>query len=80
MHFSCTTAAIDGGYGCGAIASITLPSTLSAIGEYAFEGQIKLININIPSSVSIIGGGFLSQCTDLQAITVDSGNTAFFIR
>lgn len=43
--------------------SITLPSTLVSIGEYAFTGNSGLTSIVIPENVASIGGGAFANCS-----------------
>ncbi len=61
----------------GTLRSVTLPSTLTTIGNYAFnESVIK--SIFIPKSVSEIGYGVFSRCNDLEVISVDPENAYFY--
>lgn len=55
-------------YGCIKLASITLPSTLKEIGDYAFYST-ALTSVNIPQSVSSIGKGSFSNCASLKSFT-----------
>ena len=62
--------------GCSSLTSITIPSSVTSIGEKAFDACTSLTSITIPSSVKTIGrlafrGGSLTQ------IKVDSGNPVY---
>ncbi|MBQ7634302.1 MAG: leucine-rich repeat domain-containing protein, partial [Bacteroidaceae bacterium] len=74
------------GYGafwnCTGLTSITIPSSVTGIGERAFEGCTGLTSITIPSSVTSIGDLAFDGCTGLTSITIPSsvtsiGNYAF---
>lgn len=55
-------------YGCTKLASITLPSTLKEIGDYAFYST-ALTSVNIPQSVTTLGKGSFSNCASLKSFT-----------
>ena len=54
------------------ITSITIPSSVTEIGEYAFGSCTSLTNITISSSVTTIGYGAFGSCTSLINITIPS--------
>lgn len=56
------------------LTSLSLPNSVSTIGDYAFEGCTSLSTLNIPSSLTSIGTYAFSGCNGLTAITVDDGN------
>lgn len=63
--------------------SITIPDSVTSIGNYAFCGCIGLTSVTIPDSVTRIGNYAFSGCTGLTSITIpDSvtsiGNGAFY--
>jgi len=68
--------------GCGDLASITIPDSITSIGSYAFSDCGALANITIPDNVTSIGSNSFSGCGALANITIpDSvtsiGNNAF---
>jgi TPR repeat protein len=59
------------------ILSITIPDTITTIGEYAFSSCKKLISITIPKSVTSIEKGAFSGCVALERIIVEDGNPIY---
>ena len=62
--------------------AFTVPSSVTSIGDSAFEGCRSLEQITIPSSVTSIGDSVFCCCESLQQITIPSsvtsiGNCAF---
>ncbi|MGP1421051.1 MAG: leucine-rich repeat domain-containing protein [Tannerella sp.] len=57
-------------YGCTALQSITLPTTLTAIKNNAFTDCTSLRSIRIPSAVTSIGELAFSSCKALQEVIV----------
>lgn len=57
--------------------SYELPSSLTAIGDYAFYG-CGYTSVNIPANVTSIGTNPFINCVNLESITVDSNNAAFY--
>jgi hypothetical protein len=49
-----------------------IPSSVTAIGDYAFYGSNNLTNIIIPSSVTSIGDHAFFMCSSLPSITIPS--------
>ena len=64
-------------YDCSGLTSITIPNSVTSIGEYAFSGCIAFTSITIPSSVTSIGNGAFSDCDGLRSMSVESGNTVY---
>ena len=67
-----TVVAINVGafFGCTRLTSISLPPTLSVIGDIAFNRCSGLTSIDIPSSVTSIGESAFAKCTGLTSITL----------
>ena len=68
---------------CSRLTTITLPNSVTSIGEWAFDGCTGLTSIEIPNSVTAIGSGAFYDCTGLTSITIPNsvtsiGNYAFY--
>ncbi len=63
--------------GCTALEEIVLPESLLVIGDSAFDGT-SLKEIRIPTDVKEIQKGVFTNCTQLEAINVDSKNDFYF--
>ncbi len=59
-----------------ALNSITLPTHLRQIGDYAFQNS-GLLEVSIPASVSYLGTGAFAACHSLANIFVDDANTSY---
>jgi hypothetical protein len=55
--------------------SIVLPTTLTSIGDYAFQSCNGLTSIIIPAGVTSIGNYVFNGCTGLTSITIPAGVT-----
>ena len=64
------TAFGDECFGFG-LTSITIPSSVTSLGDYCFWG-CSLTSITIPSSVTSLGEYCFSGCDDLTSITIPS--------
>ena len=58
--------------GSSAISSINIPTSVTAIDDYAFVGCNNLSEINIPSTVLEIGVGLFKECIALKKATIAS--------
>ena len=50
--------------------SITIPNSVTYIGDYAFSVCQGLISVAIPKSVTSIGDGTFSYCSGLKSVTI----------
>ena len=57
-------------YHCQSITSVTLPSTLTTIGDGAFSDCHGLSNVTIPDGVTSIGHSAFWNCCSLRSITI----------
>ena len=58
-------------YGCEGLAYITAADTaLTTVGEHAFSGCIRLLNMTLPSTVVYMGEGMLEGCGKLERLTI----------
>lgn len=55
---------------CSQLVAITIPDTITTIGEYAFKGCISLKSITVPNSVTAIGAAAFSGCSALESMTL----------
>ena len=60
-------------YGCTALTSITIPGSVTSIGNSAFSGCSSLTSITIPGSVTSIGNSAFSGCSGLTSIIIPDG-------
>jgi len=56
--------------------SISIPSSVTSIGHYAFENT-GLKSFVLPASVTYISDAILMNCSDLESISVEEGNTKY---
>ena len=59
---------------CPTLQSVKLPSSVTEIGPYAFQGT-SLTEITIPASVTEIGSYAFQNCTGLTEVTIPKGVT-----
>ena len=69
-------------YGYKALKSVTLPSTLTTLGDQTFSSCNGLTEVVVPEGVTTIGSAFFS-CENLKSVTLPStletlGNNAFY--
>ena len=65
---------------CTSLTSVTIPSSITSLGEGAFMYCSGLTNITIPSSVTSIGDYAFNYCTSLTNITIPNGVTSIGLR
>ena len=63
-------------YYCSELTSVTIPSSVTSIGDSAFGNCTGLTSITIPNSVTSIGWGVFSGCTGLTSITIPDNVTS----
>lgn len=62
-------------YDYSSITSITIPDSVTYIGNNAFNGCVNLESVTIPNSVSYIGNNAFEGCVNLKSITIPSSVT-----
>ena len=63
-------------YDCSSLTSVTIPNSVTSIGQDAFSGCTSLTSITIPNSVTSIGHYAFSGCTSLTSITIPNSVTS----
>ncbi len=56
--------------------NVTIPATVTSIGDNAFRGCTGLTSVTIPSSVTSIGRSAFNDCTGLTSVTIPSSVTS----
>ena len=62
---------------CENLVSVTIPDSVTEIGNCAFMSCQSLKSITIPKSVTKIGGSLFRHCTALENISVEEGNPVY---
>ena len=58
---------------CHTVRKMSIPSSVTEIGNYAFYGCTNLTSIELPSGVTWLGYAAFGNCTNLSSITLPSG-------
>jgi len=58
---------------CSALASISIPSSITSIQNYTFKGCSSLTSVSIPNRVTSIGNEAFSNCSKLSSINIPDG-------
>lgn len=58
------------------LSSVSIPSTVTTIGKYAFSGCSNLASVEIPSSVTTIDMYAFANCTSMKSLVFDDAQTA----
>ncbi len=67
---------IDGAFnGCTSLTSVTIPDSVTNIGNYAFNGCTSLTSVTIPDNVTSIGNSAFEYCTSLTSVTIPNNVT-----
>ena len=61
---------------CNMLQSVSIGSSVTSIGSYAFQYCYSLASVTIPSSVTSIDGSAFQYCYSLASITIPSGVTS----
>ncbi len=64
-------------YGCSGLTSVTIPDSVTSIGDRAFYGCSGLTSVTIGNSVTSIGSYAFYGCSGLTSVTI--GNSVTFI-
>ena len=62
--------------GCNSLTSVTIPDSVTSIGNFAFERCSSLTSITIPDSVTSIGKFAFYGCSSLTSVTIPDSVTS----
>ena len=61
---------------CENLTAVTIPNSVTSIGDYAFSGCIGMTNVTIPNSVASIGRQVFGSCISLASVTIPDSVTS----
>ena len=62
--------------GCYSLTSLTIPDSVTSIGNSVFSGCYSLTSLTIPDSVTSIGTSSFADCPSLTSITIPDSVTS----
>ena len=62
-------------YGCSSLTSVTIPNSVTSIGDYVFSDCTGLTSATIGNSVATIGDYAFRDCTGLTSVTIPNSVT-----
>ena len=63
-------------FNCPSLTSVTIPNSVTSIGNYAFWGCSSLTSVTIPNSVTSIGYDAFKDCSSLTSVTIGNSVTS----
>ena len=58
------------------ITSIEIPSNVTTLGDYVFQGRRGLTSLNLPAGITSIGSGAFYDCSGLTSLNLPAGITS----
>ena len=74
-EFSVTSIGNSAFEDCNGLKSVTIPNSVTSIGDYAFK-RSGLTSVTIPNSVTSIGGGSFDNCSSLTSVIIPNSVTS----
>ncbi len=62
--------------GLSRLTSVTIPNSVTSIGDYSFYDCSRLTSVTIPNSVTSIGNGAFTNCSGLTSVTIPNSVTS----
>ena len=64
-------------FGCSSLTSVTIPNSVTSIGEKAFALCSSLTSVTIPSSVVSIGAAAFANCNAIRSVTCEGAEPPY---